>query len=123
VNARMRTRMRLRKHRAVFGTTKSQCFFVCAVVLLAISLSGCSDPDARDERSAWKALTSWLDARTPPGTQIKVTKQTYRVLTSESVQIDFVLAASTGFEHEVAEMAALLGRDGKTWVVEDLYER
>lgn len=94
-----------------------------ALALSIALLCGCDDPARHDQNAAWKAMTSWIQARTPPGTQMKLTRETSRIVKLGTVEIDFVRAASTGLKNEVSELTATVVKSGREWEVTDLSER
>jgi hypothetical protein len=103
-----------------------QWAMLLGALALALSITllwGCGDPARRDEDAAWKAVTAWVYARTPPGTQIRLTREASRIVKPGTIEIDLVGAASTGLKDEVQEMTATVVRNGQDWEMVDLYER
>ena len=87
----------------------------------ALFFSGCGKA-LTDEEAAWAAVVADIEARTPPGIQIKLTKTAYRVIEEgRLVEIDLIVAASEGFNHEVEEGCATVRKTGDDWELEYLY--
>jgi len=93
----------------------------CIIVALPVCL-GCGRKSS--ESAAWKAVLTYIDARTPPRIEIKVTREEYLHDSSETeVEFRFVMAANTGLGTEVKEATAHVHLFDGVWTVTSIDER
>jgi len=104
------------------GTAKHWWLLGVATFAVIGVASIAAQNEERAQSAAWGAVVAYVDARTPPGDQVKTTRENLRITAHNRVEIDMVLAGRIGSDHGVTNATAILARDQGRWQVLEFRE-